>query len=45
VAAGVNVSIGVAVRDRQFTLSDAFVKADAAMYEMKREHHQLVGQS
>jgi hypothetical protein len=25
-------------------LSDAFVKADAAMYEMKREHHQLVGQ-
>jgi hypothetical protein len=31
------------VRDRQFTLGDAFVKADAAMYEMKREHHQLVG--
>jgi diguanylate cyclase len=45
VGAGVDVSIGVAVRDRQFTLSDAFVKADAAMYEMKREHHQLVGRS
>lgn len=42
IAAGVSTSIGVAVRDPQFTLSDTFVKADAAMYEMKRNRRSRV---
>ncbi|MBE9029077.1 sensor domain-containing diguanylate cyclase [filamentous cyanobacterium LEGE 11480] len=41
IAAGVGTSIGVAVRDRQFTLADAFAKADEAMYTMKRSRYKL----
>lgn len=36
IAAGVATSIGAAVREPQFTLTDALAKADEAMYEMKR---------